>query len=214
VHSRALPYRLRGQVALAGWIRAILLGNGPAARELAPVVMQSFPKLKPSIDAWLEAKGPDAQRFAAAFMMLQNPGLRFEVDPGPGRTTALDEIDDLRDNWWPARVDQNLKNQTYPSFLSAAEKKSADEEWQKLSAINAPNFLCEEAIEQAKRHPNDERAPEALYRCLRAVHLGCSNSQGTEFARSAFKLLHLRYSKSSWSDKGKFWYSGDGCTNS
>jgi hypothetical protein len=106
--SQTLPSRLRGQVALATFIRAILLGNLPAARELAPLVMKSFPKLQPSIDAWLAAQDPDAQRFAAAFMMLQNPGLRFYVDPGPGRTTALNQIDSLRDNWWPSRVGQNL----------------------------------------------------------------------------------------------------------
>jgi len=77
--------------------------------------------------------------------------------------------------------------------------------------INAPNFLCEAAIDQAKSHPNDERAPGALYRCIRAVYLGCSNAQGTEFAKSAFDLLHHRYAKSSWADKGKVWYRGDSC---
>ena len=176
--------------------------------------MESVPKLKPSIEAWLEAKSPDAQRFAAAYMMLQNPGLRYEVDPGPGRSTALDEIDSLRDNWWPSGVSKNLDAQTYAGFLSASERKTTDEEWQKLSAINAPNFLCTEAMEQAKSHPTDERAPEALYRCLRAVHLGCSNDKGTELARSAFQLLHHRYPDSPWAEKGKVWYKGDGCSSS
>jgi len=212
--SQTLPSRLRAQVALATFVRAILLGNDAAARDLAPAVMESFPKLKPPIDAWLAAKSPAEQRFAAAFMMLQNPGLRYEIDPGPGRITALDEIDSLRDNWWPSRVGQRPQTQSYPSLPSAAERKSADEEWQKLSAINAPNFLCTAAIDQAKNHPNDERAPEALYRCLRAVHLGCSNDKGTELARSAFQLLHHRYPDSTWAAKGKVWYKGDGCTNS
>ena len=213
-HSKTLPSPLRDRVALAAFVRAILLGNEPAARELAPLVMESVPKLKPSIEAWLEAKSPDAQRFAAAYMMLQNPGLRYEVDPGPGRITALDEIDSLRDNWWPSGVSKNLNAQTYAGFLSPSERKTTDEEWQKLSAINAPNFLCTEAMEQAKSHPTDERAPEALYRCLRAVHLGCSNDKGTELARSAFQLLHHRYPDSPWAEKGKVWYKGDGCSSS
>lgn len=131
--------------------------------------------------------------------------------PSPGRITALDEIDSLRDNWWPSGVGQRSQTQTYPSLLSTAERKSADEEWQKLSAINAPNFLCTEAIEQAKSHPTDERAPEALYRCLRAVHLGCSNDEGTELAKSAFQLLQRRYSDSPWAEKGKVWYKGGAC---
>ena len=209
-HSSTLPSNLRAQVALAIFVKAILLGNDAAARGLAPAVMESFPKLKPSIDAWLAAKNPDPQRFAAAFIMLQNPGMRFYVDPGPGRSTDLDEIDSLRDNWWPSLVSQNLKSETYPSFLSAAEKKSADDEWQKLSAINAPNFLCTEAIDQAKSQPNDDRAPEALYQCTRAVHLGCTNSKSDDLAKSAFLLLHHRYPDSPWAEKGKLWYKGNG----
>lgn len=213
-HSQTLPSQLRGQVALAAFVRAILLGNDEAARDLAPLAMESAPKLKPSIDAWLAAKSPDARRFAAAFMMLQNPGLRFYVDSGPGRSTALDQMDSLRDNWWPSWVGQNLKTQTFPSFLSAAERKSTDEEWRKLSSINAPNFLCGEAIEQAKSHPTDERAPEALYQCTRAVHLGCSNIESTGFAKTAFDLLHRRYPDSDWAAKGKLWYKSNGGCNS
>jgi hypothetical protein len=59
--SQTLPSRLRGQVALTTFIRAILLGNLPAAK-LAPLVMKSFPQLQPSIDAWLAAQDPDGQR--------------------------------------------------------------------------------------------------------------------------------------------------------
>ena len=100
------------------------------------------------------------------------------------------------------------------SFLTASERQTAEEEWQKLAAINAPNFLCTTAIEQAKNHPTDERAPAALYQCLRAVHLGCSNAEGTELARSAFQLLHRHYPASPWAAKGRVWYKGDSCTNS
>jgi len=89
-----------------------------------------------------------------------------------------------------------------------------DEEWQKLSAINAADFLCTEAIDQAKSHPSDERAPEALYRCLRAVHLGCSNDKGTQLAKSAFQLLHRRFPDSPWAEKGKVWYKGGSCQSS
>jgi hypothetical protein len=212
--STTLPPRLRAQVALATFIRALLLDNESAACELAPLVMISFPQLKPSIDKWRTAPSPDARRFAAVFMMLQNPGLRFYIDPGPGRIMPLDQIDNFRDNWWSvSRVNWNwkLRAQIYPSFLSATQKKSGDEEWQKLAAINAPNFLCTEAIQHAKRDPDDPRAPEALYRCLVAVHLGCSNSQGTELAHSAFVLLHRRFPDSSGAEAGQLWYRGDNC---
>jgi hypothetical protein len=146
--------------------------------------------------------------------MLKNPGLRFEVEPGAGRETSLDEIDGFRDNWWRASTGEQSgesNDQPSPGFLTAAEKKSAADEWTRLSAINAPNYLCAAAIEQTKSHPDDARAPEALYRCITAVHLGCSNSQGTELAKSAFQLLHRRYSDSPWAEKGKVWYKGGAC---
>jgi hypothetical protein len=197
-------------VALAAFIRAILLNNDPAARGLAPVVIDSYPQLKPSLETWLAAKSPDQLSFAAAFMMLKNPGLKFALESGAGRDTPLDELDSFRDNWWGSQTGQVSDDQPAPGFLSAAEKKSAHDEWISLSAINAPNLLCKAALEQSRNHPNDPRAPEALYRCIRAVHLGCSNLQSAEFAKSAFVQLHSRYPKSTWSNKNKVWSKGTG----
>jgi hypothetical protein len=211
-HSQTPPPHLRGPIALAAFVRAILLGKRSAERDLAPGVTESFPQLKPAIDRWLVAPDEPARRFAAAFMMLQNPGMSYYVDPGPGRITRLDQIDSMRDNWWPSRADRSKQPQTYPSFLTADQKQAADEEWGELAAINAPNFLCSEAIAHARRSPNDERVPPALYQCVRAVHLGCSNDQGTAYAKSAFQLLHGRYPESEWARKDHFWYKGDGCT--
>jgi hypothetical protein len=211
---------LRGQVALAAWTRAILLGDGASARELALAVSELIPELKPSLNAWLGARDPQARRFEAALIMLRHPGIRPYVDPGVGRVTPLGQMDRLRDNWWrfPSWYERSLAGRgrrsprpSYPVFLSAAERKSADEEWQKPSTINAPNFLCAEVIGEAKRSPDDQRIPEALYRCIGAVRLGCSNDQGTEYAKSAYYLLHRRYTESSWAQKNRFWYRGNGC---
>ncbi len=219
--SPILPDGLRGRVALAAWTRAILLGDNASARGLAPVVSELIPKLKPSVNARLAAKDPQARRFELAFIMLTHPGMRPYLDAGVGRVTPLDQMDSLRDNWWrfPSWYERSLTGRglrpppsTYPAFLSAAERKSADDEWQKLSAINAPNLLCAEAIGEARHSPDDERVPEALYRCISAVHLGCSNDQGTEYAKSAYYLLHRRYPESTWAQKNRFWYRGGGCT--
>jgi hypothetical protein len=214
-----LPTGLRGQVTLAAWTRAILLGDDASARELAPVVIGLIPELRPSLSAWIAAKDPQARRFEAAFMMLTHPGMRPYVDGGVGRVAPLDQMDNLRDNWWrfPSWQERSPTGpgrrppSTYPVFLSAAERKSADEEWQKLSTINAPNLLCAEAIGEATRSPQDQRIAEALYRCISAVHLGCSNEQGTEYAKSAYYLLHRRYPEDTWAQKNRFWYKSGGC---
>ncbi len=218
--SPILRSGLRGQVALAAWTRAILLGDNASARELAPAVSELIPELRPSANAWLTAQDPQARRFEAAFIMLTHPGMRPYVDAGVGRVTPLDQMDSLRDNWWrfPSWYESSLTGggrrpppSTYPLFLSAAQRKSADEQWQTLSTINAPNLLCAEAIGEAKRSPHDQRIPEALYLCISAVHLGCSSDQGTEYAKSAYSLLHRRYPENPWAQKNRFWYRGGGC---
>lgn len=209
--SDSFPPSLRERVARATVIRAILLGDEPAARELAPLVAQSDPELKPGIESWLKAKNADEREFDAAFLMLQNPGLRFTVGSGPGRMTDFDQIDSYRDNWWPAGEFVVAKTTACPSFLSTTQKTSADDEWKKLAAINAPNYLCRAALEQAGRRPHDARVPEALHLCVRAVHFGCSNKDGSALAKSAFVSLHQRYPDNPWTYSTEFWYKGGGC---
>jgi len=109
-HSKILPSPLRAQVALSVWIRSILLGDGETARELAPVVSDLFPDLKPSLDAWLAAKTRDEQRLEAAFIMLLNPGMRPYVDPGFLSAAPLGGMEFLTNNWWPA-----FKSVAFPS---------------------------------------------------------------------------------------------------
>ncbi len=219
--STILPNDLRGRVALAAWTRAILLGDDATARELAPVVSRLIPELKPSMDAWLAAKESHARRFDAAFMILTHPGMRPYVDPGVERVTPLGQMDGLRDNWWrfPSWSESALSGggrhpppTTYPLFLSPQQRKSADDQWRRLSSINAPNYLCAEAINEARRKPTDERLPQALYQCISAVHLGCSNDQGSDYAKSAFSILHRRYPQSTWALNNHFWYRGGGCS--
>ncbi|HVA79410.1 MAG TPA: hypothetical protein VNF29_00620 [Candidatus Binataceae bacterium] len=218
--STILPNDLRRRVALAAWTRAVLLGDDATARELAPVVGKLMPELKPSMDAWLAAKDSIGRQFDAAFVMLTHPGMRPYVDPGVGRITRLGQIDDLRDNWWrfPSWSESALSGRgrrppstTYPLFLSPQQKKSADDQWRRLSAINAPNLLCAKAIGEARRKPTDERVPQALFQCISAVHLGCSNDQGSDYAKSAFSILHRRYPQSTWALNNRFWYRGGGC---
>jgi hypothetical protein len=72
--------------------------------------------------------------------------------------------------------------------------------------------MCAEAIGEARRRePKDERVPEALYQCISAVHLGCSNARVNEYAKSAFSLLHRRYADSPWALANRFWYRGGNC---
>jgi hypothetical protein len=219
--SHILPAPLRAPLAMSMWVRSIVIGDQATERELAPIVSGLTPMLKPSLDAWLAAKPGDGERFEAALIILRNPGMRPFVESGLGRLTSFDKMDPFRDNWWPALIPPVQPTTPvstvapapvlkYPIFLPADERTSADREWTSLSAIDGSEFLCTEAIRHADVSPEDERVPEALYKCIAAVHYSPSSERCDALAESAFHLLHRRYPKSAWAQKSQFWYRGSG----
>src|SRR5581483_6052619 len=94
--SKLLAPNLRRDVAQAAFLRAALLDD----RAAAPVLQELYPQVKEFVTAYERAATPDARRFAAAFLALKNPGLRPFVSTGVGRTTAVDDVDSYRDNYW------------------------------------------------------------------------------------------------------------------
>jgi hypothetical protein len=82
------------------------------------------------------------------------------------------------------------------------------------STIDGPEFLCREALRHARVSPKDARVPEALYRCIGAVHLGPASDRSNDLAKSAFRLLHRRYANSIWARENSFWYRGGGSPTS
>jgi hypothetical protein len=106
--SNLLTPRLRRDVAVAAFTRAVLLRDNVAARELAPAVGELVPSLKKQFATYasVDAADADAQEFAAAFLLLHAPGSRPVVGSGWGSRVSddgeedLTAIDDYRDNWW------------------------------------------------------------------------------------------------------------------
>jgi len=90
-----LAAHLRRELALATWIEAVLLDQVSIAQELAGVVAEQVPELKPYLDAYVAAPGNDAKKFAAVYLMLKYPGTRPYVDEGLGRPTPLHQIGQL-----------------------------------------------------------------------------------------------------------------------
>jgi hypothetical protein len=94
-----------------------------------------------------------------------------------------------------------------PQFLSANERKLAEEEWSKLIASGAgPNWLGEQTIAFAKLHRDDPRIPEALHLAVQATRYGCGDKQTSGYSRAAFELLHRRYPNSEWTAKTPYWF--------
>jgi hypothetical protein len=103
--STELPVRLRKEVAIAAWTRAVLLNDDRAAREIAPQLAAVAPELQKPLSEYPAEKSASARQFAAVFLILRFPGLRPFVTGGLPRFSfdgpeQLDAIDPYRDNWW------------------------------------------------------------------------------------------------------------------
>jgi hypothetical protein len=223
-----LPQPMRREVATAGWVRSILLGDDKTAQSIAPILQNLAPDLKQLLEAQLDGADARARTFAAVFAMLRNPGMRPYVQVGFGRETPVNKIDDFRDNWWCAFApDQSGSLPGYyrnasimgeplrelyqdggpkAQFLPADEQERGKREWSQLAALPAaPDYLAAQAIAWAKSNPSDPRAAEALHLAVRATRYGCSE-QRTPYSKQAFDLLHKQYPDSEWARKTRFWY--------
>jgi len=218
--SRSLPPNLQLQVARAVWVRSILLHDAGTAAGIAPVIASLAPRLKPYADGYLAAPDEKARAFAAAWWMLNDPGMRPSIDSGAGRLTPPLKIDPFRGNWWCA-ADTTKQPMNAPlellyqgsspeaQFLTVAQRAAAKQERERLAAAPAaPTLLAREAVTWVEAHPDDPRAPEALHLAVRAGHFACAGDAETDrWVKRAFQLLHLRYPKTEAARRTPYWFS-------
>jgi hypothetical protein len=224
-----MPANLRARFALAGWTRAVLLDDDKISADLAPVLASLMPAFKERLGAYSAAGDKDHRTFASAYLMLNNPGLRPYVESGFGRLTAINKIDDFRDNWWcsfggPESKEEGVNyywtnsemegplKQLYEkppsaSFVSPLERDQAAEEWKRLASLPAaPDYLAQQVIAYARAHAEDPRSPEALRLAVRATRYGCTDDKTGALSKQAYDLLHARYPNTEWAKRTKYWY--------
>jgi hypothetical protein len=220
--SKTLAPNLRRDVAQAAFVRAALVDDRETASQAAVLLQEIYPQLKEFLASYQKATTPDARRFAAAFLSLKFPGLRPYVSAGIGRTTAVEEVDSYRDNWWctepptpenvPMGKDEEGKTKAKPipppDFLKSSRALAASQ-FAALQALGtAPNYLCRIAIAWAEKNPADPRAPEALHLAVRSTRYGCTDKETGRWSKAAYDLLHSRYPNTTWAKNTKYWFKG------
>jgi hypothetical protein len=218
--SKTLASNLRRDVAQAAFVRAAMIEDHDTAAQAAVLLQDMYPQLKEFLSAYQRAATPDARRFAAAFMSLKFPGLRPYVSAGIGRTTALEEIDSYRDNYWcveppkPQNVPLGEGDEAKakakpippPEFLISS-RASAATQFSALQALGtAPNYFCRIAIAWTEKNPADPRSPEALHLAVRSTRYGCTDDQTGRWSKAAYDLLHSRYPNTTWAKNTKYWF--------
>jgi tetratricopeptide (TPR) repeat protein len=204
--NNLLPPDLQADIAQAGWVRAVVLDQIPQAQALAARLATLRLQLRTPLQAWLGEKDPQAAKFQAVLLMLRTPGLQPAIRDKFGRLTAVDRIDDFRDNWWDLSEPGSVPEKA-PQFLPGPERTAGQKEWQRLQAeaLRAPDYLCRETVAWARAHPDDPRVPEALHLAVRTTRY-TNGVRTTTFPKLAFALLHTRYPKSKWAALTPYWY--------
>jgi hypothetical protein len=220
--SKTLAPNQRTDVAQAAFVRAALLDDHETANQAAVLLQEFYPQLGEFLSPYQKATTPDARHFAAVFISLKFPGLRPYVSAGIGRTTALEEVDSYRDNYWcaapvkpqnvPMGEDQGAKAKAKPmrppEFLSSSRALAASQ-FAALQALGtAPNYFCRIAIAWTEKNPADPRAPEALHLAVRSTRFGCTDDQTGRWSKAAYDLLHRRYPNTTWAKNTKYWFKG------
>jgi hypothetical protein len=215
--SKVLPARCRLDFAQATFVRAVMLGDYATAGKVTALLKRSYPAMAKRVAAFDSAATDSDRQFAAAFLILQYPGMRPTVTGGSGREIPFNYIDEWRDNWWdketfgrseysadqmPAEALLNI------SFASAADKARAKSELNKLKAQGlAHNYLGKIVIAYARAHPSDPRVPEALAMTVKATRFTDTYSGvAADVSRKAFQLLHLKYPGSPWTKQTPYHY--------
>jgi hypothetical protein len=201
-------------------VRSILLNDTGTATGIAPALASLAPQFKPYIDGYLAAPDEKTRAFAAAWLMLNNPGMRPSIDSGAGRLAPVAKMDDFRDNWWCA-ADSAQRPMNAPlellyrgdspeaRFLSPAQRATAQHEQEGLASSPAAlTLLARQTVQWIEAHPDDPRAPEALSLTVRAGHYGCGGDDQTDrWVKRAFQLLHSRYPKTEAARRTRYWFS-------
>lgn len=206
----ALPQNLRDAVSLAGWTRAVMMGDADLAKQFAPTLP---PKLRQSVG---ESIG-----FAATLAILRAPGLRPYLQAGVQRSLTWYVRDSFRDNWWCQKPSSGgtVDGRTTPdlaawkglSFLTASHKEAATREGTALDASpNGALFVGRRAIDHVRTNAAEANAAETLALVVNATHYGCfrNDDEKTKSALSkeAFNLLHSRYGGTRWAAQTRYYY--------
>ncbi|MFZ0705337.1 MAG: hypothetical protein WAM71_07020 [Candidatus Korobacteraceae bacterium] len=230
-----LPSDLRGYIATATWARAAILGDTNAGKAVEAPMAEAHPDLRDYLKAYDAASSDVARFFAATWTMLHFPGMQPFIYGGAFRDTKFNAIDDYRSNWWcgdefPTKalppgtvfygngppIDPATGKQAvpvtvipppFPSFLTASERASADDQRSRLSTLAVgPAYMGRVVLDWAKAHPDDQRLPEALHLVVRATRYGCTDNKTGAISKQAFDLLHARYTSSTWAKQTPYWF--------
>lgn len=167
--NQTAPESVRRNIAVAAWVRAVLLKRWNLARSLTKDVALLAPQTQSSMEEFQSVSDSDAP-FLAQLILLRFPGMSPKVDAGIGRFIPLEENHfDGYSWWWWHSHGHNDVVRPHPvdlDWVSPAERKQAITEWDEIIAMakSGAGWLFASVQQECDRPQAPSACPEALYR--------------------------------------------------
>lgn len=163
--SELIPELVRREMALVAWARAGLIDELGIQVRLTPLVREHWPALAADLDQFAAAADPVERKRTFLYALLRYPGIRPVLRVSIHRAAPINQIDNLRDNWWcgmESTLDSPKSNYEHQmllnyesrnprarqgtgsqadwsdeelAFLSEIEKEEAEQQIQKLRVL-------------------------------------------------------------------------------
>jgi hypothetical protein len=219
-HSSLLSETTKTNLLANIWVRAILLKNKNIEQQVATELMSRVADLAPYIKARNAAVDADEKATQFVSALLHLPYLSPQVDLTLSDTWNADTASPINmlstlplmlraqpinqhDNYlW-----NQFKIKPALAFLNAAEKNNYQQEIKQLSQLaGGTDWVTNEVINLAKRHPHDERYAELLALSIKATHYANGYTPASGLSKRAFMTLKQLYPNSEWAKKTKYYY--------
>jgi len=217
--SPKLSKELRAELARVAFVRALLLRRDT---ELLASLKEIRPLGGPAdslIDKIEQATSNDERYRAALFLVMHAPAFRRDLHQLDHLTVDFEARTTSNSNWWCAPgtlpetyytpIAQLSPASPFPevpaNFLTEEERTQAAAEHEALAKRpGAADMFVAQTIEWSNSVPTDPRVPEALHLAVKAGRWATCEKVS---AAAAYKILHSKYSKSSWAKKTPHWFS-------
>jgi|GEM_PF-1592251 len=224
--STAAAESVRRDVAVALWVRAVLLERWDVAQDLTRDVGMLAPQTQSSMEEFAAASDQELP-FLSKLILLRFPGMSPKVEAGIGRVIELEENHYSGYNWWwwPSDGESSPVRPESVSleWVSAAGRERAHEEWDQILGLarSGAGWLFASVYEACKVPSAPRGCPEALYRAtynydLLATYHWAMQYPGRDWdshEQSPRRLLAERYPRSRWLRLFKEYESRDGHLN-
>jgi hypothetical protein len=214
-----LPANYRPAMYANLWTRAVLLGDKKMAEKAGAKAAQFNPVLKDTMEKMHTAKDDDARETVFLTTLLTYPNLTpfmplnlyqtwngFNTEENlvidnNDITLKTQGFDSMYNNFFWSKCTPRICKNIQPAFLTTAEIKASQEEFEKLSSLDTGStFIANELSCLAYKHPTDMSYAELLASAIEATHYTNGDS------RRAFATLKKLYPRSKAAKQTKYYY--------